>query len=97
MLCQAKGLTGEHAVVIPAVNRHHLMLKQEVIDAVATGLFNVYAVTNVNQTLELLTGHLAGELDQEGSYPANSINFKAIARLKEISELADDNDKEDTP
>jgi predicted ATP-dependent protease len=94
-LCLARGLTGHHAVIIPAANKRNLMLKQEVIDAVAQGLFAVYAVTRVNETLELLTGYLAGELDNNGFYTENSINFKAIARLKEISELVSDDDKEE--
>jgi predicted ATP-dependent protease len=94
-LCKARGLTGQHAVIIPAANKRNLMLKQEVIDAVAQQLFAVYAVTSVNETLELLTGHLAGTVDDDGCYPENSINFKAIARLKEISELVAEDDKEE--
>ncbi|WP_394754383.1 Lon protease family protein [Crenothrix sp.] len=94
-LCKARGLNGQHAVIIPAANKRNLMLKQEVIDAVAQGLFAVYAVTSVDETLELLTGYLAGTLDSDGLYPANSINFNAIVRLKEISELTTDDDKEE--
>jgi predicted ATP-dependent protease len=94
-LCQARGLDGQHAVIIPVANKRNLMLKQEVIDAVANGLFAVYAVASVNETLELLTGHIAGEANEEGQYPENSINFKAISRLKEISDMATDDDKED--
>jgi len=72
------------------------MLKQEVIDAVAKGLFAVYAVSSVDETLELLTGESAGVLDGEGLYPEESINFKAISRLKEISDMAgDEDDKEE--
>jgi len=93
-LCQARGLNGEQGVIIPAANRRHLMLKQEVVDAVAAGMFAVYAVTKVNQALELLTGQTAGELDIKGSYPEGSINAKAIARLKEISGMTSDEDKE---
>ncbi len=85
-LCQARGLTGEHGVIIPAANKRNLMLKQDVIDAVSQGLFAVYVVSSVNETLELLTGQLAGTLDDAGNYPENSINFKAIFRLREISE-----------
>ena len=95
-LCQSRGLNGHHAVIIPAANKRNLMLKQEVVDAVAQGLFAVYAVTSVDETLELLTGHLAGKVAADGQYPENSINFKAIARLKEISELAIDDDKEES-
>jgi predicted ATP-dependent protease len=93
-LCQARGLTGQQAVIIPAVNKRNLMLNQEIIDAVAQGLFSVYAVSNVEETLELLTGQTMGGLDSQGNYPENSINFKAISRLKEISELALEDDKE---
>lgn len=93
-LCQARGLNGQHAAIIPAANKRNLMLKQEVIDAVAKGLFAVYAVSSVDETLELLTGQPAGVLDSEGLYPEDSINFKAISRLKEISDMAGD-DKEE--
>jgi len=95
-LCQARGLNGQHAAIIPAANKRNLMLKQEVIDAVAKGLFAVYAVSSVDETLELLTGESAGVLDGEGLYPEESINFKAISRLKEISDMAgDEDDKEE--
>ncbi|HSN22832.1 MAG TPA: S16 family serine protease, partial [Methylomicrobium sp.] len=94
-LCQARGLNGENAAIIPAANKRNLMLKQEVIDAVAQGLFAVYAVSSVDETLELLTGQPAGEANNEGLYPENSINFRAISRLKEISDMASDDDKEE--
>ena len=94
-LCKARGLTGEQAAIIPVANKRNLMLKQEVIDAVAEGLFAIYAVESVNETLELLTGQYAGEVDNNGLYPENSINFKAISRLKEISDMTSDDDKEE--
>ncbi|MDP2902953.1 MAG: ATP-binding protein [Methylovulum sp.] len=95
-LCKARGLNGQHAVIIPAANKRNLMLKQEVVDAVAQGLFSVYAVSKVDEALELLTGHIAGEADGEGNYPEMSINFNAISRLKEISEMATEDDKEES-
>ena len=94
-LCKARGLKGEHAAIIPAANKRNLMLKQEVIDAVEEGLFAIYAVRSANETLELLTGQYAGEVDNDGLYPENSINFKAISRLKEISDMTSDDDKEE--
>ncbi|MEC4750077.1 ATP-binding protein [Methylomicrobium sp. Wu6] len=87
-LCKARGLDGHHAVIIPAANKRNLMLKQDVIDAVAQGLFAIYAVSSVDETLELLTGQLAGTVDHDGNYPENSINAKAISMLKEISDMA---------
>jgi predicted ATP-dependent protease len=94
-LCQARGLSGDHAVIVPAANKRNLMLKQEVVDAVTQGLFSIYAVATVDETLELLTGKTVGTIDKEGNYPEHSINFKAISRLKEISDLTADDGKED--
>lgn len=94
-LCQARGFNRQHGVIIPAANRRNLMLKNAVIEAVKAGNFVIYAVENVNQTLELLTGKIAGTIDKEGHFPADSINYKAISRLKEISDLALEEDKED--
>ncbi|MCX7099863.1 MAG: ATP-binding protein [Methylococcales bacterium] len=95
-LCQARGLNGQHAAIIPAANKRNLMLKQEVIDAVAQGLFAIFAVASVDETLELLTGQAAGKANEEGLYPDNTINFRAISRLKEISDMAVDDDKEES-
>ncbi len=92
-LCDARGLTGQQGVIIPVSNQRNLMLKQEVIEAVEKNLFSIYVVHNVNETLELLMGGVAGCVDEKGEYPEGSINFKAISRLKEISEINDD-DKE---
>jgi hypothetical protein len=33
-------------------------------------------------------------MDDTGHYPEGSINFKVVARLKEISDMAADDDKE---
>ncbi|MFW5443439.1 MAG: Lon protease family protein [Methylococcaceae bacterium] len=89
-LCQARGLNGQHGAIIPVSNKRNLMLKQEVIDAVEQGLFNIYAVSNVNETIEILMAQTAGCLDGQGSYPEGTINFKVVSRLKEISDLASD-------
>jgi predicted ATP-dependent protease len=70
------------------------MLKQEVIDAVAQGLFAIYAVSNVDEALSLLMDQQAGDMNEQGEYPEGSINFKAVARLKEISDMSSDDDKE---
>lgn len=94
-LCQARGLNGENAAIIPVSNKRNLMLKQEVIDAVEQGLFNIYAVSNVNEALELLMGKPAGVMNDEGQYPEGSINFNVVSRLKEISDMAHEDDDRD--
>lgn len=94
-LCQARGLTGEHAVIIPVSNKRNLMLKQEVVDAVEQGLFAIYAVSNVNETLELLMSKPAGVMDEKGEYPEGTINFNVVSRLKEISEMDEESEHDE--
>ena len=93
-LCQARGLNKQQGVIIPASNKPNLMLHQDVINAVEQGLFSIYAVQNVNETLELLMEGTAGCMNKEGDYPEGSINYKVVSRLKEISELASENEEE---
>jgi lon-related putative ATP-dependent protease len=85
-ICGARGLTGEQGVLIPASNVKHLMLRHDVIDAVAAGQFQVYPVETVDQGIELLTGVPAGERDAQGAFPEGSINQRVEARLVALSE-----------
>jgi lon-related putative ATP-dependent protease len=84
-ICRQQGLTGEQGVLIPASNVQHLMLRQDVIDAVEEGNFHVYAVETINQGIELLTGLPAGERDQEGNFPEGSVNYLVEQRLIELA------------
>ncbi|HQE18551.1 MAG TPA: hypothetical protein PK607_08580, partial [Aggregatilineales bacterium] len=85
-LCRARGLTGEQGVIIPRSNVKHLMLRQDVVEAVENGQFHVYAISTIDQALELLTGMPAGEPDEEGNYPPDTVNGRVQARLKELAE-----------
>lgn len=85
-ICKARGLTGEQGVIIPAANVQHLMLKQEVVEAVEEGRFHVYPVKTVDEGLELLTGIPAGERDAKGAFPKGSVNQRVEARLIELAE-----------
>ncbi len=91
-LCKARGLDGSHGVIFPAANCADLVLKDEVIEAVAGGRFNLYPVTCVDQALELLMDLPAGTPDAAGNYPEDSINGKAVARLKEIAAMYEHED-----
>jgi lon-related putative ATP-dependent protease len=84
-LCKARGLTGEQGVLIPASNTKRLMLRQEVVEAVAAGKFHVYAVETIDQGMEILTGLPAGERDASGVFPADSVNYRVEARLRELA------------
>ncbi|MDY7107645.1 MAG: ATP-binding protein [Planctomycetota bacterium] len=80
--CEDIGLTGSQGVIIPKANALDLMLRQDVVDACAAGRFHVYAVENVRQALEILTGVPAGERDEMGEYPAESLLGKAVERAR---------------
>jgi len=85
-ICQARGLTGEQGVLIPAANVKHLMLRQDVVEAVAAGQFHIHPVETVDQGMEIMTGVPAGERDEAGNYPEGSINYLVEARLVELAE-----------
>jgi len=86
-ICQARGLTGEQGVLIPATNMDHLMLRRNVVEAVEAGQFHVYAVSHVDQAMALLTGVSAGVVNPRGGYPAHSVNGKVAARVAELVKL----------
>ncbi|MCL7451827.1 MAG: AAA family ATPase [Anaerolineae bacterium] len=85
-VCRAEGLTGDQGVLIPASNVQHLMLRQDVVDAVKEGQFHIYPVENVDQGLELLTGMPAGERDEEDKFPEGTVNRRIEDRLVAIAE-----------
>jgi predicted ATP-dependent protease len=85
-ICRAQGLTGEQGVLIPASNVKHLMLRHDVVAAVAAGQFQVYAVETIDQGIELLTGVPAGERDDTGEFPAGSVNQRVEAHLVALAE-----------
>ncbi len=86
VVCKAKGLTGKQGVIIPASNVKNLMLKQEVVDAVAADQFHVWAVSDIDQGIELLTGVPAGEPQEDGAWPEGTVNYLVDKRLREMAE-----------
>jgi lon-related putative ATP-dependent protease len=86
-VCKAQGLTGEQGVIIPEANLQHLMLKEELVEAVRDGKFHIWAVSHVNEGLEILSGLPAGERDADGKFPEGSFNARVEARLREFSRL----------
>ena len=86
-ICRARGLTGEHGVIIPAANLEHLMLREDVVEAAREGLFQVHAVATVDQAIELLTGVAAGSADFGAAGPQHSVNARVAQRLREFARL----------
>ncbi len=84
-VCRLKGLTGTQGVLIPAENVDDLMLRDDVIEAVAKGQFHIYPVATIEQGIEILTGAPAGKRNASGKFEPESVFGKADARLSEMA------------
>jgi len=82
-ICQQKGLNGTQGVIIPIQNIVNLMLRDEVVEAVKSKSFHIWAISSIDQGLELLTGLSAGEADDRGEYPPGTIHHQVAKKLKE--------------
>lgn len=94
-ICNHKGLTGDQGVMIPAKNVTHLMLKKEVIDAVSEGKFHIWPVNRIEEGIEILTGVEAGERQDDGTYPENTVFRKVDDRLAALTDIIKNFGKEE--
>ena len=89
-ICVARGLSGEQGVLIPAANVADLMLRREVVDAARAGQFHIWAVSDVDEALELLTGLTAGKADEKGEMPAGTFNARVAEGLARLAKMRRD-------
>ena len=81
------GLTGQQGVLLPAANIKNLMLRPDVVAACKANKFHVYGISHINEGIEVLTGHIAGERNEKsGEFPAQSINALVEQTLIEFAE-----------
>ena len=71
---------------MPRANLRNLMLRSDVVHAVEDGKFHIYAVSTIDEGIEVLTDVPAGERDSEGRYPEKSINGRVAKKLLQFSE-----------
>ena len=89
-VCKARGLTGKQGVMVPKDNIQHLMLKEEVLDAIEARKFHVYGISTIDEGIEVLTGTPAGERLEQGGYPEGTVHYLVEQRLKEMAKAARD-------
>ena len=87
-LCKKRGLTGKQGVLIPVSNVKDLVLKDEIVDAVKAGLFHIYPITHIDEGIELLMGCEAGQKDESGMFPKDSVHGRAYEKLKRFAKAA---------
>ncbi|MBR3003128.1 MAG: AAA family ATPase [Clostridia bacterium] len=88
-ICKMRGLDGNHGVMIPVQNVKNLQLSDEVIDSVKNGLFKIYAISTIDEGIEILTGVPAGKKDKNGKFPNGTINYLVYEKLKKYAEVVE--------
>ena len=87
-VCKLRGLDGSHGVMIPVQNVDNLQLSDEVIQAVKDKKFHIYAVSTIEEGIEVLTGVPAGKKDKNGHFPAGTINYLVYEKLKKYAKIS---------
>ena len=82
-ICKLKGLTGKQGVMIPEKNVQNLNLDDEIVEAVKEGKFHIYAVSNIDDGIEILTGVPAGDKNIPGT-----INYLVYQTLKRFAKAS---------
>ncbi|WP_179998369.1 ATP-binding protein [Acinetobacter sp. YH12239] len=95
--CKLQGLTGKQGVIIPRQNMQHLMLRQDVIDAVEAGQFYIHAINTIDQALEILMARPVGELNKKGRYTKGSIYAAVMEQLEYWQAIEDGAEIEEEP
>lgn len=85
-VCKTRGLNGSHGVIIPIQNVRNLHLNDEIVNSVKEGNFHVYAISTIDEGIEILTGVPAGKKNKDGKYPAGTIKYLAYEKLKQYNE-----------
>ncbi|OTG83569.1 Lon protease family protein [Acinetobacter sp. ANC 4648] len=87
--CKLQGLTGKQGAIIPRQNMQHLMIRQDVMDAVASGQFHIHAIDTIDQALEILMARPVGTLNKKGRYSKGSI-YEAVMEQLEYWQAIED-------
>lgn len=81
-VCQSKGLTGRQGVIIPNANVKNLMLKRELMEVIEKDLFHIYHIRSIQEGIEILTGVPAGEADENGRFPPETVFGRVQKKLE---------------
>ena len=87
-VCRSRSLGPGHGVMIPKANVQHLMLREDVVEAVRQGRFSIWAVEHIDQGVEILTGVKAGGRGADGRFPAGTVNRMVEDKLRSFAERA---------
>jgi predicted ATP-dependent protease len=86
-VCRIKGLTGTQGVMMPESNVEDLMLREDVLEAVAAGKFHIWPVAKIEQGIEILTDTAAGKLNGDGTFEKGTVLAMIDDRLSEMAKM----------
>ena len=92
-VCKSRGLDGNNGVIIPIQNVKNLNLSDEVVLSVKEGKFHIYAISTIDEGIEILTGVPAGKRNKDGKYPAGTIKYLAYEKLEKYNKNANKQSK----
>jgi ATP-dependent Lon protease len=84
-VCKIKGLTGTQGVIMPHTNIEDLMLRDEILDAVAAGKFHIWPVARIEAGIEILTSAAAGKRLDDGTFEPDTVFSLVDARLSNMA------------
>lgn len=87
-VCKMRGLDGSHGVMIPIQNVMNLNLNDEVVEAVKNEKFHIYAISTIDEGIEILTDVPAGKKDKYGHFPSGTVNHLVYEKLKKYAEIS---------
>ncbi|MBU1081595.1 MAG: AAA family ATPase [Spirochaetes bacterium] len=85
-ICKRAGLSGTQGVMVPRQNVVNLTLSKEVLDAVRSGDFSIYAVSTIDEGIEVLADRAPGVMDAAGRFPKGSFNAMVADELLRMAE-----------
>ncbi len=84
-VCRAQGFTGSQGVIMPHQNVQNLMLRPDVVEAVAKGQFHIYPVKSVDEGIEILMGIEAGAAREDGSFEEGTVHDLVDKELQRLA------------
>lgn len=86
-VCRARDQQQSSGVIIPRANIRHLMLRDDVVQAIELGKFHVWAVENVDEAIEVVFDQPAGMRSTDG-HSEGSVNARVDSRLAAFYEAS---------
>jgi ATP-dependent Lon protease len=85
-VCRIAGLTGTQGVLIPVENIEDLMLRDDLIEAVAAGKFHIHPLARLEEGIEILTGVASGRRDDRGRFEPDTVFARVDERLRQMAD-----------